>query len=435
MTCSPGCWVDAVKISVIIPTHNRAESLRSAIESVLALRDEADFEFVIVDNNSTDATRQVVESYAPRARYVFEGNTSFTMARKAGADNAAGDILLYLDDDVLVRPGSLKRIVEVFSQYPDCGLIAGRIDPKYMQPPPPWTLECQKAFNGWSLFNEEAIPEVRSDFQTVPAAAGPMMAIRRMAYDKAGGFPPDTIGVETNRAERSFSKLYIGPGDYGLSLKIRAAGFTVYYSRNIAVYHVIPPLRFTIAFWRSRVIGEGYCQAITQRGFFGLSGLRAWLARLRWQVQFVRGEQRLLARLIEAPAAGGHEAGMLPEELLVHYAKAYLDMDYVLRRHPNLWSFLWKIGAEGVPDKDYDSVMRRLPPEYKELVSNGFVYDATPLGSAATYQRILASRGYHRKNLSVLMRNDLTRGAVVGLVEMLRGLKARLRPRARAGAR
>lgn len=420
-----------MKISIIIPTHNRAESLRSAIESILPLRDEADFEFVIVDNNSTDDTRRVVESYAPLARYVFEGNTSFTMARKAGADNAAGDVLLYLDDDVLVRPGSLKRIAEVFSQHADCGLVAGRIDPKYTQPPPPWALECQKAFNGWSLFNEEAIPEVRSDFQRVPAAAGPMMAIRRTAYDQVGGFPPDTIGVETNRAERSFSKLYIGPGDYGLSLRIRDAGLNVYYARDISVYHVIPPVRFTIAFWRSRVIGEGYCQAITQRGFFGLSGLRAWLARLRWQIQFVRAEEKLLARL--AQAAPG--AGMLPEELVVHYAKGYLDMDYVLRRYPDLWPFLWKIGAEGVPDKDYDSVMRRLPPEYKELVANDFVFESTPVDSPATYRRIFVSRGYHRKNLSVLLRHDLTRGLVLGLVEMLRGLKARLRPRAEAGAR
>ena len=416
-----------MKISIVIPTHNRAESLRNAMESVLRLRDEAAFEFVIVDNNSTDNTQGVVESHAPLARYVFEGNTSFTMARKAGADNAVGDILLYLDDDVLVRPGSLQKIVEVFTQYPDCGLIAGHIDPEYTQPPPRWALECQKAFNGWSLFNEATYPEIRGDFQKVPAAAGPMMAIRRTAYDRAGGFPPDTIGVETNKAARSFNKLYIGPGDYGLSLKIREAGFNVYYSRDIAVYHVIPPVRFTIAFWRSRVIGEGYCQAITQRGFFRLSGLRAYLARLRWQVQFVRQEQKLLARLAAASNPTVEPGGIVPEELLTLYAKAYLDMDYVLRRYPDLWEFLWKIGAEGVPDKDYDSVMRRLPPEYKELVSSEYVYEATPVDSPESYLRILRNRGYHRKNLSLPLRHDISRGAILALVDMLRRVKAKFR--------
>jgi glycosyltransferase involved in cell wall biosynthesis len=416
-----------VKISIVIPTHNRAETLRNAMDSVLQLQGEANFEFVIVDNNSTDHTRQIVESYAPLAKYVFEGNTSFTMARKAGADNASGDILLYLDDDVLVRSGSLRRIVEVFTQHPDCGLIAGRIDPKYTQPPPQWTLDCQKAFNGWSLFNEEAIPEIRNDFQTVPAAAGPMMAVRRSAYDRAGGFPPDTIGVETNKAERSFSKLYIGPGDYGLSLKIREAGYKVCYSRDIAVYHVIPPVRFTIAFWRSRVIGEGYCQAITQRGFFRLTGLRAYLARLRWQVQFVRHEQRLLARLAAASKRTAGSDGMLPEELLTLYAKAYLDMDYLLRRYPDLWEFLWKIGAEGVPDKDYDRVMKRLPPEYKSLVSSDYVYESTPVDSPESYLRVLGDRGYHRENLSLLLRHGASRGAILVLVDLLRNLRAKLR--------
>ena len=177
-----------MKISIIIPTHNRAETLRNAIESVVQLGDEASFEFVIVDNNSSDSTKQVVESYPLVAKYVFEGKTSFSMARKAGADNSTGDILLYLDDDVLVKPGSLKHIVDVFSRYPDCGVIAGRIDPKYMEEPPAWTLECQRSFNGWSLFNSETCSFLREHFQEVPSAAGPMMAIRRTAYDTVKGF-------------------------------------------------------------------------------------------------------------------------------------------------------------------------------------------------------------------------------------------------------
>lgn len=417
-----------MKISIVIPTHNRAASLREAMDSVLALRQEAEFEFVIVDNNSTDSTRQVVESYGQVARYVFEGNTSFTMARKAGADNASGDILLYLDDDVLVRSGSLRRIVEIFSSRPDCGVIAGHIDPKYTEPPPAWTLECQKTFNGWSLYNPENIPEVRRQFQEVSSAAGPMMAIRRTAYDLAGGFPPDTIGVETNRGERLFNKLYIGPGDYGLCVRIREAGFRICYSSGIAVYHVIPPVRFTVAFWRSRVIGEGYCQAITQRGFFRLGGWRTSFARLRWGLLFFRSERGLLARLAAATPPG---AGMHAEELYPLFAKAYLDMDYVLRRYPDLWEFLWHIGANGVSSGDYDRVMQKLPPEYKALVSNEFVYDAAPIDSAAAYERVVRGKGYYQRNLGVLLGNRALRGLVTGLVEVLRAARAVLRPQPR----
>jgi len=418
-----------LKISIVIPTHNRADSLRNAMESVLLLKDEADFEFVIVDNNSTDSTKQVVESFAPVARYVFEGNTSFTMARKAGADHSTGDVLLYLDDDVLVRRGSLRRIVEVFSGYPDCGVIAGRIDPQYMEPPPQWALDCQRAFNGWSLFNPETIVGLQGDFQVVPSAAGPMMAIRRTAYDLAGGFPPDTIGVETNRGERSFSKLYIGPGDYGLCLKVREAGFKIYYASDIAVFHVIPPVRFTVGFWRSRVIGEGYHLAITQRGFLRVGRLRAYVARLRWQLIFLRSEQKLLARLAGVNAGGAERAGMLAEELYVFYSRAYLDMDYVLRRYPDLWQLLWQIGAEGVSSGNYDRVMQSLPQEYKELVANDLVYDTTPVDSPVAYRRVVAERGFYKKHLNVFLRNDVGRRIAVSLVEMLRALRARLKPK------
>jgi len=421
-----------LKISIVIPTHSRAETLRNAIDSVIALHDAAEYEFVIVDNNSTDHTRQVVESYAPVAKYVFEGNTSFSRARKTGADHSTGDVLLYLDDDVLVRPGALDNIVDVFSRYPDCGVIAGRIDPKYTQVPPSWTMECQSSFNGWSLFNPETYGFLHSDFQEVPSAAGPMMAIRRAAYDLVGGFPPDTIGVESNRGPKSFNKLYIGPGDYGLCLKIRDAGFKVYYSSAISVFHVIPPMRFSVSFWRSRVIGEGYAQAISARSFFHLKGRKAYAAWLRCQVSFFRFEQQLVARLEKsssAPAPSDPNR-VFPDELWALYYKAYLDMDYVLRRHPGLCAFLWEIGDQGVSSENYDAVMGRLPQEYKELVSNELVFDSTPLDSLSMYEKVVKGKGYYGKNISMFFRSGLSRAILMYVVDSIAQLKGSFRPRA-----
>ena len=412
-----------MKISIIIPTHSRADTLRNAMDSVISLNDAARYEFVVVDNNSTDHTRQVVESYAPVAKYVFEGNTSFSRARRTGADHATGDILLYLDDDILMQPGSLDRIVEIFSRNPDCGVVAGHVDPKYTQPPPPWTLECQASFNGWSMFNRETYSFLRQDFQEVPSAAGPMMAIRRTAYDKAGGFPPDTIGVESNRGPKSFNKLYIGPGDYGLCVRVREAGFRIYYDRNVAVLHVIPPMRFTLSFWRSRVIGEGYSQAITMRQFFGLSGWKRYLAWLRCQVAFFRHERRLLARMHEAR---GTAEGMHPDEMWALYYKAWLDMDYVLRRHRDLGAFLWEIGEEGVSNANYDRVMARLPQDYKDLVSNEVVFNSTPINSLSAYEQVVKRKGFYGRNASLFFRNGLTRAMLMAAADALGGLRGRL---------
>ena len=380
-----------MKISIIIPTHNRASSLRETIDSLLALRGEASFEIVVVDNNSTDSTRTVVESYGEIARYVFEGRTAFTKARSTGGEHSCGDILLYLDDDVLVFPGSLRRIVEVFQQYSDCGVIAGRIDPKYTDTPPAWTLACQKSFNGWSLFNPETYSIIGHSFQEVPSACGPMMAIRRTAYQRVGGFPPDTIGVETNTGARSFRKLYIGPGDYGLCLKIREAGFKVYYSPEVGSFHVIPPIRFTPEFWRSRMIGEGHYVAIADRSFFKATPVQLFLKRQRAHLEFFRYKQLLKRGLAGAESTTGRAfPGLLPDELWVRYYTAYLEMDAVLRKHPDLPPFLWNLAAEGVADNNFDEVIRRLPQEYKDLVNSDSVYDSAPLDNLAGYLRLMS---------------------------------------------
>ena len=120
-------------ISIIIPTHNRADQLKHAIDSLLPLEGETEFEIVVVDNNSSDGTKALAASYPEKVRYVFEGRTSFTRARTTGGEQARGGLLLYLDDDVIVNPGSLRKIAEVFAQYPDCGVIAGQIWPRFTE--------------------------------------------------------------------------------------------------------------------------------------------------------------------------------------------------------------------------------------------------------------------------------------------------------------
>lgn len=383
-----------MKISIIIPTHNRQDLLKSVIESIIRIKDESDFEIIIVDNNSTDGTKLIAETYSQYANYVFEKRTSFTCARKTGGENAKGDILLYIDDDVIVNPGSLKNIEEIFQKHPDCGVIAGKILPKFLEKPSTWVQECQKSFNGWSLYNIDKSELNNDDLKEVTWAAGPMMAIRKTAYDMVGGFPPDTIGVETNKGGKTFNKLYIGPGDYGLCYKIIKAGFKVYYSNNVSVYHIIPPLRFTIKFWRSRMIGEGYHEAITQREFFKLNSLRSDIKRERFQNLLNKNKKVLTENIINNSVPIN---GMLPQELWVFYYKAYLDMDTLLRKYKNLSSYLWEIASLGVDDENFDSVMAFLPEEFKNLVNDEYIYNNTPINSVKSYNSILEDFGTPNK--------------------------------------
>lgn len=350
--------------------------------SLVPMLEEADAEVVVVNNNSTDRTQQVAEAFGERVRVVFEGRTAFTRARSKGAELAQGKVLLYLDDDVIVEPGSLAEVNRVFETFPDAGVLAGRIEPEFEEAPPDWVVACQLTFNGLSIYSPSNMAPLGAGFQEVQSAAGPMMAIRREAYDAVGGFPPDTIGVETNTSGKGFRKLYVGPGDYGLCCKVRDAGKKIYYSPRARCRHVIPPIRSTIAFWRSRMIGEGQYVAITNRVFFRKSSVELISTRLD-QMQLFETTSKSLRDFYRNRAALDLEAegrfdGMHPDELWMHYSKSYLEMDSLLEAHPDLGPYLWDLAKEGVSDADFQPVLSWLPDDFKELVLDGKYYDNEP---------------------------------------------------------
>src|SRR5580698_3953870 len=95
-------------ISVVLCTYNRCQALARALESVAASRLPAsvDWEVLVVDNNSNDRTREVVEKFATRHprrfRYLFESKPGKSNALNAGVNAAQGEILAFMDDDVSV---------------------------------------------------------------------------------------------------------------------------------------------------------------------------------------------------------------------------------------------------------------------------------------------------------------------------------------------
>jgi glycosyltransferase involved in cell wall biosynthesis len=98
--------------SIVIPTYNRAALLPRALESVLA-QSERDFECIVVDDGSSDATAAVVREYPDaRIRYQVQTNAGVSAARNAGAKLASGDHLLFLDSDDELVPDAVERFAE-----------------------------------------------------------------------------------------------------------------------------------------------------------------------------------------------------------------------------------------------------------------------------------------------------------------------------------
>lgn len=152
-------------ITVIITTYNRADTLQTALESMAGMdREGISVEFVVVDNNSTDNTRGVVESFGDQMpiRYLFEGKQGKSYALNRVLDDVAlGKIVVFTDDDVLVERDWLHAILRVCERWPTQSAFGGRILPFMPEGElPAWAHDewiQKRALNRHELAEEERV--------------------------------------------------------------------------------------------------------------------------------------------------------------------------------------------------------------------------------------------------------------------------------------
>ena len=105
-----------MKFSIVIPTYNRVAFLPKAIESVLA-QTYTDWELIIVDDGSTDNTREVVSQYNDeRVTYIYQQNAERSVARNNGINHAKGDYVCFLDSDNVMLPNRLQLLSETITK-------------------------------------------------------------------------------------------------------------------------------------------------------------------------------------------------------------------------------------------------------------------------------------------------------------------------------
>lgn len=115
-----------MKISVIIATYNRASLLPSVIASIQA-QTYTNWELVIVDDGSTDTTKELLSAYTADPRivcYLQPTNQGATTARNIGLDKATGDVLMVWDSDDLLYPEALFRMSQLFALEPEASIVS-----------------------------------------------------------------------------------------------------------------------------------------------------------------------------------------------------------------------------------------------------------------------------------------------------------------------
>lgn len=116
----------APRITVIIPTYNRENYIGDAIDSVLQ-QTCRDVEIIVVDDGSTDRTRERVAAYGEKVRYIFTPNRGVGHARNLGMAHARGEFLAFLDSDDVLYPYMLELESRLLELHPDVGLVYGEM--------------------------------------------------------------------------------------------------------------------------------------------------------------------------------------------------------------------------------------------------------------------------------------------------------------------
>ncbi|MGC2332008.1 MAG: glycosyltransferase [Candidatus Acidiferrales bacterium] len=233
-----------MKITVILCTYNRCRDLPRALDSILAseLPDAVQWEVLVVDNNSSDQTREVVEDfcrrYPNRFRYLAEPRQGLSNARNAAIRGARADVLVFTDDDVTVEPNWLQNLTAPLEDGQWAG-TAGRIRLGQGFLPPRW-LAVSGAFNlGGSLVQFDQGDE-HGPLEKPPFGAN--MAFRKTTFDKYGGFRTDL-----GRNGRGL----IGNEDTEFGERLIAAGERLCYVPEAVVNHPVPPERLTKKYLRA----------------------------------------------------------------------------------------------------------------------------------------------------------------------------------------
>ena len=238
-----------MKASVVVATYNRAGLLARCLRALLAQDlPKGDYEVLVVDNNSSDGTRELVEETAaaggPTVRYLFEPHQGVSAARNTGLKAASAPVVAFTDDDVVVPPGWLAALLTRLDGLPAAAAgVGGEIEPVWETPPPDW---LDPKYYGYlsAQVSDDPTPRYISDREWLIECN---VAYRRDLLLSVGGLPENL--------DRTGDTLL--SGGQVVNLVLAEAGHRMFYDATIRVRHDIPASRVTLDWLRRRAFWEG----------------------------------------------------------------------------------------------------------------------------------------------------------------------------------
>lgn len=290
-----------MNISVIICTWNRATLLKKTLEQLTKTKVPSDlaWEVIIINNNCTDHTTAVVESFKSQLpiRMVVESEQGISAARNRGITEAIGELILWTDDDVLVSEHWLQEYAHALSEHPEVAVLGGPIHPWFDGTPPKWLAkgwrEVESAYAVRDLGNEAF------SLGTTELPYGANYAIRRSIQSK---FLYDT------KLGRKGTQMLSGE-ESEVMASIIAAGHSGLWLPNAKVQHFIGSDRQTLAYLRRYYYAMGVTIVRSRAGEpkdtrrkvgSSLFGVDLWLIRATIESEIRQMIKRCFCRTAEA---------------------------------------------------------------------------------------------------------------------------------------
>ena len=244
-----------IRLSLIIPTHNRSERLIAALESVIRQDlPAADWECVVVSNNSTDDTVARFGDFAARypglnLRLVTEDGPGVSYARNRGIAETSAPLLVFIDDDERINPGFLRAYADFFDAHPDAVVAGGRIIAEYVTGRPAWLSK----YTEMPIANPMDFGDAVRPFPAGRVPGGGNMAFRRSAALRYGGFDPSLGRV---------GRMLIGGAENDFFERLMRGGETCWYVPGAVMWHIIPPEKLTESYFRRLCYNVGVSQRL-----------------------------------------------------------------------------------------------------------------------------------------------------------------------------
>ena len=237
-------------ITVVICTWNRAPLLDQALRQMMRLHSpEGDkWELLVVNNNCTDNTEEVVASYEVHLplRHIFEPKQGLSHARNRAIQEAQGDVILWADDDVLMDENWLMEYAAGIRRHPDATFFGGPVEPWFEVDPPKWIEENMEIFASAFAYRNLG-KEERKLMQIQELPFGANMAVRKKAYN----------GVQYDSALGRIGKVIISGEETQIFKHFLAAGLFGVWLPKARVKHYVSKERLTRKYLSAYYQGYG----------------------------------------------------------------------------------------------------------------------------------------------------------------------------------